>query len=348
MRKTSFGITKSGCAASTYEIGNGRGVRLIATDFGATVVSIFVKDKNGTERDVILGYDDLAGYERAECYFGATVGRNANRIANAKVTIDGVEYELEKNDNENSLHSGSNGVSVKMWDVEEYTDTKITFGYTSKDMEQGFPGNCQMHVTYEVTEQNEFKITYHIVSDKKTVINMTNHSYFNLAGQENGNVLDQTLQIAASHYTPMKDSKSIPTGEIASVEGTPFDFRKEKPIGQDIKASHEQLIFANGYDHNFAIDKTKDGVEKIASAYCSESGIRMDVYTDLPGVQLYTANFVGGQHGKKGAVYVQNSAFCLETQYYPNAVNEPNFASPVFDAGQPYDSTTVYAFSVDA
>ena len=348
MRKTSFGTTKSGYAASTYEIGNGRGVRLIATDFGATVVSIFVKDKNGTERDVILGYDDLASYERAECYFGATVGRNANRIANAKVTIDGVEYELEKNDNENSLHSGSNGVSVKMWDVEEYTDTKITFGYTSKDMEQGFPGNCQMHVTYEVTEQNEFKITYHIVSDKKTVINMTNHSYFNLAGQENGNVLDQTLQIAASHYTPMKDSKSIPTGEIASVEGTPFDFRKEKPIGQDIKASHEQLIFANGYDHNFAIDKTKDGVEKIASAYCSESGIRMDVYTDLPGVQLYTANFVGGQHGKKGAVYVQNSAFCLETQYYPNAVNEPNFASPVFDAGQPYDSTTVYAFSVDA
>lgn len=348
MRKTSFGITKSGCAASTYEIGNGRGVRLIATDFGATVVSIFVKDKNGTERDVILGYDDLASYERAECYFGATVGRNANRIANAKVTIDGVEYELEKNNNENSLHSGSNGVSVKMWDVEEYTDTKITFGYTSKDMEQGFPGNCQMHVTYEVTEQNEFKITYHIVSDKKTVINMTNHSYFNLAGQENGNVLDQTLQIAASHYTPMKDSKSIPTGEIASVEGTPFDFRKEKPIGQDIKASHEQLIFANGYDHNFAIDKTKDGVEKIASAYCSESGIRMDVYTDLPGVQLYTANFVGGQHGKKGAVYVQNSAFCLETQYYPNAVNEPNFASPVFDAGQPYDSTTVYAFSIDA
>lgn len=348
MRKTSFGTTKSGCAASTYEIGNGRGVRLIATDFGATVVSIFVKDKNGTERDVILGYDDLASYERAECYFGATVGRNANRIANAKVTIDGVEYELEKNDNENSLHSGSNGVSVKMWDVEEYTDTKITFGYTSKDMEQGFPGNCQMHVTYEVTEQNEFKITYHIVSDKKTVINMTNHSYFNLAGQENGNVLDQTLQIAASHYTPMKDSKSIPTGEIASVEGTPFDFRKEKPIGQDIKASHEQLIFANGYDHNFAIDKTKDGVEKIASAYCGESGIRMDVYTDLPGVQLYTANFVGGQHGKKGAVYVQNSAFCLETQYYPNAVNEPNFASPVFDAGQPYDSTTVYAFSVDA
>lgn len=348
MRKTSFGTTKSGCAASTYEIGNGRGVRLIATDFGATVVSIFVKDKDGTERDVILGYDDLADYECPGSYFGATVGRNANRIANAKVTIDGVEYELEKNDNENNLHSGSNGVSLKMWDVEEYTDTKITFGYTSKDMEQGFPGNCQMHVTYEVTEQNEFKISYHIVSDKKTVINMTNHSYFNLAGQENGNVLDQTLQIAASHYTPMKDSKSIPTGEIASVEGTPFDFRKEKPIGQDIKASHEQLIFANGYDHNFAIDKTKDGVEKIASAYCSKSGIRMDVYTDLPGVQLYTANFVGGQHGKNGAVYVQNSAFCLETQYYPNAANEPNFASPVFDAGQPYDSTTVYAFSVDA
>lgn len=348
MRKTSFGTTKTGCEASTYEIDNGRGVRLIATDFGATVVSIFVKDKNGTERDVILGYDDLASYERAECYFGATVGRNANRIANAKVTIDGVEYQLEQNDNENSLHSGSNGVSVKMWDVEEYTDTKITFGYTSRDMEQGFPGNCRMQVTYEVTAQNEFKITYHVVSDKKTVINMTNHSYFNLAGQENGNVLDQTLQIAASHYTPMIDSKSIPTGEIAAVEGTPFDFRKEKPIGQDIKASHEQLVFANGYDHNFAIDKTKDGVEKIASAYCRESGIRMDVYTDLPGVQLYTANFVGGQHGKKGAEYVQNSAFCLETQYYPNAVNEPNFASPVFDAGQPYDSTTVYAFSADA
>ncbi len=347
MNKTSFGTTKAGCDASVYELSNQKRLRVLVTDYGATVISIFVKDKNDKERDVILGYDDLASYERETCYFGATIGRNANRIADAKVTIDGTEYKLEANDNENSLHSGSNGVNGKMWKVVNYADDQITFSIVSKDLEQGFPGNCDIQVTYQVTDQDELKITYHAVSDKKTVINMTNHSYFNLAGQENGDVLAQTLKIHASHYTPMIDSKAIPTGEIASVEGTPFDFRIEKPIGQNIKDQNEQLIYANGYDHNFAVDKTKDGIEKIASAYCKESGIRMDVLTDLPGVQLYTANFVGGQHGKRGVVYVQNAAFCLETQYYPNAVNEPNFASPIFDAGEAYDTTTVYAFSIE-
>lgn len=347
MEKISFGITKAGCEVSKYTISNKNGMRVVATDFGATVVSIFVKDKNGVEQDVILGYDDFASYEREDCFFGATVGRNANRIADSVVILDGVEYQLEKNDHGiNNLHSGSKGISLFPWDVVEQKEDSITFEILSADLEQGFPGNCTIRVTYEVTEANEFKITYYAVSDKKTIINLTNHSYFNLAGHENGDVLDQELQMNASGYTPMIDSFAIPTGEIAAVEGTPFDFRKSKTIGQDIKADDAQLQFANGYDHNFAIDKTTEGVERIATAYCKETGIAMDVYTDLPGVQLYTANFVGGQHGKNGVEYVKHSAFCLETQYFPNAANEPNFKSPVYDAEQPYESTTVYAFSV--
>lgn len=343
MEKKSFGRTAAG-DAGLYIIANTRGMKVLVTDFGATLVSIFVKDKNGKDTDVILGYDDAADYEKHTCYFGATVGRNCNRISDAKITIDDTQYILDANDNENNLHSGGNGFSERIWDVKEHLENKITLTIEDADMQQGFPGNATVTLNYEVTENNELKITYHAQSDRKTVFNFTNHSYFNLKGS--GTATDHILQIRASHYTPVKSAKAIPTGEIASVAGTPFDFREPKAIGTDIGADNEQLRYGNGYDHNYAIDKEKAGMETVATAYSEESGIRMDVSTDCIGLQLYTANFIGGQKGKGGVVYNDRDAFCLETQYFPNAINEPNFTTPLTDAGESYDSQTVYTFSL--
>lgn len=347
MNKKAFGTITSGQEASLYTISNSRGMSVAVTDFGVTIVSIFVKDKEGKVRDVVLGYDDVSGYVKNLCYFGATVGRNCNRISDAKITIDGKVYELENNDRGNNLHSGSHSLARVIWSVAEQTDSKIVFEYKSPDLEEGYPGNATVRVTVEVTEDNDFAISYYAVADQKTVFNMTNHCYFNLNGHASGTVLDQMLCINASGYTPVHDEKSIPTGEILPVEGTPFDFRSEKPIGQDIAADHEQISYSGGYDHNFAIDRTGDGMEHAAYAYAKESGIRMDVYTDCLGVQLYSANGIAGQVGKGSASYPDQGAFCLETQYFPNSINEPNFVTPVFDAGVPYESRTLYRFSIE-
>lgn len=347
MNKKSFGKTSAGVEAFTYELTNGKGMKAVVTDFGATVVQICVPAKDGRGRDVVLGYESAEAYEKGGGYFGATVGRFANRIAGAKVVIEGVAYPLEDNDRGNTLHSASNGVSHIVWDVKDYTDNKVTFVCENKEVANSFPGNATIEVTYEVTEDNGLSISYHGVADKTTTFNMTNHSYFNLNGHESGVIFDQTVQINASHFTPT-DDKAIPTGELAPVAGTPFDFLEAKPIGRDIKADHVQLKYANGYDHNYAIDKTTEGVELIATAYCKESGIRMDVLTDAVGVQLYSANFIGHQKGKEGAVYTDNSAFCLETQYFPNSINEPNFQSPITKVGETYETRTIYQFSVEA
>lgn len=346
MEKKCFGITRNNEEASLYTLSNSKGMTITATDFGATVVSIFVKDREGKLRDVICGYDEVRSYEDNGCYFGATIGRNGNRIANSKFTLDGVEYQLDVNDNENNLHSGKNGTSERMWQVKEVSDSKITFVIEDKEEDQGFPGDAVMEVTYEVTEENAFKVSYHAVANKKTVFNMTNHAYFNLNGHESGDVYTQELQLKASHYTPVIDGKAIPTGEIAPVEGTPFDFLSPKAIGKEINADFEQLKFVNGYDHNFALDKTNGGVERIGMAYAPESGIEMAIDTDCIGVQLYSGNFIAGQIGKGGAAYVKNGAFCLETQFFPNAVNDDNFTSPITEANVPYETTTSYTFSV--
>ena len=273
MSKKAFGTTSKGVEASLYEISNGSGVRVLLTDYGASVVSIFVKDRDGNERDVILGYDNVKSYEKEYCYFGATVGRYANRISDAKVNIDGVEYKLEANDNENSLHSGSNGFSKRFWTVKEQKADEITFEIEDADLEQGFPGNAVVDVTFKVTEENALAIIYNARADKTTTFNMTNHSYFNLNGHASGSVYTHTLQINAEHYTPVKDSKAIPTGEIAPVEGTPFDFTKGKNIGKDIHCQDEQLAFGSGYDHNFVIDKEGNELVKAATAYGDKSGI---------------------------------------------------------------------------
>lgn len=347
MKKESFGTSKNGEAVTVYTLENAGGASVRVTDYGAALVSIIVPDKNGAMQDVLLGYDNVTGYENNTCYFGAVIGRNGNRIANAKVTIDGVTYSLDQNDNENNLHSGKKGVDTVVWDVKEQTENTITLTYTSVDAEQGFPGNMDMEVTYVLTDDNTVEINYKAVSDKDTVANFTNHAYFNLAGHASGDILAQELMVKASNFTPVIDAKAIPTGEIVPVAGTPMDFTTAKPIGKDIESDYIQLIHGGGYDHNYVLDKSSKGAfELMAEAYAPSTGIFMEAYTDCPGVQLYTGNFITTQNGKQGAVYHKRQGFCLESQYYPNSVNEPNFEAPILKAGETYTSKTSYKFLV--
>ena len=253
MEQKSFGKLADGEGATLYTISNTKGMCAQITDFGAAIVSLVVKDKNGKDTDVVLGYEDAQTYQQQTASFGAIVGRNCNRIADAQIVINDVTYQLERNDNENNLHSGSQATSRRLWDVEEHTANKVTFVIEDADGQQGYPGNAVMKVTYEVTEADELSITYHATADKTTVFNMTNPAYFNLNGAGSGTAMDQILQIRASHYTPVIDAKSIPTGEIASVEGTPFDFREAKPMGRDIAQENDQLSYGHGYDHNFVL-----------------------------------------------------------------------------------------------
>lgn len=343
--KKLFGENSKGEEVFIYTLKNENGMQVSFLNLGATVHEIWVQGKEELVQVSII-YDNPLRYEREASYFGATVAPYANRISDARFEIDGEIYVTDANNYENSLHSGANGLAKKIWNVKEQTDTKIVFSYDAKDLEQGFPGNIHYEVTYEVTKNNELSISYYALSDKKTVLNMTNHTYFNLEGALSGTVEEHELWIKASHYTPVKDAKAIPTGEIAPVDETPFDFRVAKTIGRDIRDSFEQLVYGQGYDHNFVIDKEAAGLEKIATAYAPVSGVQMDVWTDCIGVQLYTANFMGGQMGPNGHRYVQYGAFCLETQYFPNAINETNFVSPITDANVAYESKTVYAFSI--
>lgn len=346
MNKKSFGRTADGRETALYTIKNRSGVSAQVTDFGATLVSLAVPDQKGNPVDVVLGYEDAAAYQRMGGYFGATVGRCCNRIANAKFEIDGTGYSLAANDNENNLHSGPKGLETRIWSVESCEDNRIVFAISDAHLEQGYPGNASITVTYEVTDDNGLAISYHATADQKTVFNFTNHAYFNLNGHDSGDILGCTLQVNASHYTPVKDAKAIPTGEIAPVEGTPFDFREAKPVGKDIGADDIQLAYGNGYDHNFALDRSGAGMETAAKVYGPKTGIQMEVITDCIGMQLYTGNGVRAQQGKGGFVYQKHAGLCLETQFFPNSVNEPNFVSPLTEAGKAYDSRTVYRFEI--
>ena len=332
-----FGNNTKGEEVRLYTLENANGMKVSFIDLGAAVHEIWVPDANGNRVQVSATYDNPVSYEEQTTYFGAIVAPYANRISDAKFEIDGVVYETDANNNENSLHSGRNGIAKKIWNVKEQTKQKIVFTYDAKDLEQGFPGNIHYEVTYELTDANALSIAYYALSDKKTTINMTNHTYFNLSGALSGSVEDHELWIKASHYTPVVDGKAIPTGEIAPVEGTPFDFRVAKTIGRDINETFDQLIYGLGYDHNFAIDKDAPGFEKIATAYAPKTGIQMDVWTDCIGVQLYTGNFMEGEIGPNGHRYVKRGGFCLETQYFPNAINETNFVCPITEADVPYE-----------
>lgn len=315
------------------------------TDFGAILVSLFVPDRNGKLTDVVLGYDDVEHYYVNTPHLGSTIGRNGNRIDQAAFVLNGKKYQLPQNENENNLHSGPDGYEFLLWEAKE-TENGVAFRHFSPDGEQGFPGNFDVTVTYTLTEDNCLEIHYEGTCDQDTVANMTNHSYFNLGGHDSGSVADQILQLNSSHYNPVIDSKSIPTGEIASVAGTPMDFTQPKPIGQDIDADFEQLQLTGGYDHNFVLDKEDEGMVWAAKAYSEKTGIHMETITDCPAVQLYAGNFLEAEEGKNGTIYKKRNAFCLETQYNPNAVNEPNFEAPFLKAGEKYDTTTIYKFTV--
>ena len=348
--KEPFGKSPDSREVFLYEITNGAGMTIAVSDFGATLVKILVPDRNGKTRDVALGYDNAEGYHDNPCHFGAVIGRNGNRIGGARFTLNGKEYQLAVNDNKNNLHRGPDWYRTRVWEVKKVDQEKnaVAFGLYSPDMDQGFPGNFTVQVTYTLTEDNEIQIHYEGTADQDTIVNMTNHSYFNLAGHEAGKeaLLDHKVQILAPEYTPVSDSEAIPTGEIAPVAGTPMDFQEPKKIGQDLEADFEQLKFGGGYDHNYALTRKKGAMRKAAAAEYEESGIVMEVYTDLPGMQFYIGNFIDNEKGKGGCIYEKRSGFCMETQYYPDACNQDSFESSVLKAGDKYDTTTVYKFSV--
>lgn len=343
MLRENWGTDGRGNDVELVTLSNGSGTQVKISTLGATVVSFLFRDKNGVMRDIVLGYDNSEAYlKNKSLYFGASVGRNANRIAEAKVTIGGTEYELEADSEGNNLHSGSHGVSHKIWAVESVDESKneVVLTVSSADLEQGFPGNMTIRAVYALTEDNSLHITYKAVSDKDTIANFTNHSYFNLAGHDGGPIGGQKLKLHAAAYTPASKI-SIPTGEIRPVKGTPFDFMEFKEIGKEIDSDYEQLDNAKGYDHNFVLDNGGQ-LALAAEAVCEETGICLRAYTDRPGVHLYTGNFIYEHEGKGGVTYGRRHGFCLETQHFPNAVKTPGFQSPLLAAGDAYAAATVY------
>jgi aldose 1-epimerase len=345
MQKQSFGKTEDGQQVDLYILTNKHGMQAAITNYGGTVVSLKVPDRSGKLDDVVLGYDTLDGYATGKAYIGATVGRYANRIAHASFTLDGNTYTLSKNDGDNHLHGGFNKRVWTAKDVSGSAGQALELTYLSKDGEEGFPGNLPVKVVYTLTDKNELKIDYSATTDKDTVLNLTNHAYFNLAGQGNGDVLQQQIMIRADRFTPI-DQFSIPTGELRSVKGTPFDFTTATAIGARIDQDDQQLKMGNGYDHNWVLSNGTPGSLFLgAQAYDPHSGRVLEVLTTEPGIQLYTGNFLDGIHGKDGKVYNRRNAFCLETQHFPDSPNHPNFPTTELKPGQHYESTTVYKFS---
>ena len=340
--KREFDKNSKGEQAYFYEITNAAGMKAVVTDFGATLHSLYVPDKDGNFRDVVWGYDTVQEYEIDNGpFFGATVGRIANRVGGSVVTINGVDYQMETNERTNCLHSGPNCYHVRMWNA-EILENAVKFYILSPDGDQGLPGNFRVSVTYTVTNENGLKITYEGISDKDTFVSMTNHSYFNLNGENSDSILDHELWVNADTYTPANE-EMITTGEILDVTGTAMDFRTAKKIGRDIEADELPLKIGSGYDHNWAINAhgEEDAIVRLTS---EESGICLEVFTDCPGIQIYTGNFLCDKHGKRGRIYPNRSAVALETQHYPNAVNRPNFPSPLVKAGEKFRTETEYKF----
>lgn len=344
-----FGQTPSGETAYLYTLTNSKGMEAAISTYGGVVVSLKVPDRTGTPGDVVLGFDNLEGYLKPNPYFGAIVGRYGNRIAHGKFTLDGVEYTLARNNGENSLHGGIRGFDKRIWTVAHANGQSVELKYLSKDGEEGFPGNLSTTVTYTLTDNNELRIDYSATTDKNTILNLTNHSYFNLAGQGNGDVLGHQVTIFADRFTPVNKTM-IPTGELLNVQGTPFDFRQPHAIGERINSNDDQLVLGRGYDHNFVLNRAADsGLELAARVSEPITGRVLEVLTTEPGVQFYTANFLDGTlTGKGGKVYGPRSAFCLETQHFPDSPNKPDFPSVVLKPGEHYQTTTVYRFSTDS
>jgi len=347
--RATFGQLPDGTQVESFTLTNQNGVEVRAITYGGIITSLRVPDRNGRFADVVLGYDDLAGYLTETPYFGAIVGRYGNRIAYGRFTLDGNSYSLATNNGPNHLHGGIKGFDKVVWAAEPFEradDVGVVFSYTSPDGEEGYPGNLAVQVTYALTNRNELSFEYYAVTDKPTPVNLTQHSYFNLAGDGSGDILDHRLTIYAGYFTPV-DSTLIPSGAIAPVTGTPFDFRSATEIGARIEQDEEQLRYGQGYDHNFVLDRADSALAHAAQVYEPETGRLMAVYTTEPGVQFYTGNFLDGSiTGKAGHVYQRRYGFCLETQHFPDSPNQPEFPATILRPGAEYRSRTEYVFGV--
>jgi aldose 1-epimerase len=345
--KELFGRLADGTRIYRWSLANG-GTRLKVISYGGIVQSLEIPDRHGHYANVSLGYDNLASYVAGTTFFGATIGRYGNRIAKGQFTLDGKSYQLSVNDGVNSLHGGAKGFNTKVWDIEGFTsgsDVGLHLYYTSVDGEMGYPGTLKVRVTYTLTAHGDWRIDYRATTDKATVVNLTNHTYYNLAGEGSGGIYDHELHLAAGRFTPT-DSGLIPTGELAKVAGTPFDFRTAKPIGRDIRVGHPQLVTAKGFDHNWVLDKgVTTRPEHIATLRDPKSGRTLKIATDQPGVQFYSGNFLDGTLvGPSGRTYRQGDGMCLETQHFPDSPNHPSFPSTVLRPGQTYRTSTVHSF----
>ena len=347
--RENFQATHEGKTIDLFTLRNADGMVVQITNYGGKIVSILVPDKNGNMGDVNLGFETADEYIKKSGSMGATIGRYANRIAGAQFTLDGTTYQLPKNNGENTIHGGSKNFSTRVWDARQIDDHTLRLTYHSADGEEGFPGNLEVKVVFTVIKDNALKIDYSATTDKPTIINLTNHAYFNLAGEGDGDILDHILYVNANHFTPVNE-QAIPTGEIREVMGTPLDFTTPTPIGERIDADNQQLKNVKGYDHNYVINKAPGELGLAAHLTDPESGRIMEVFTTEPGVQIYTGNSLtgtGNHVGKGGHAYGPQSAVCLETQHFPDSPHHPDFPSTVLSPGEEYLSTTIYKFSVE-
>lgn len=344
-RAQGFQQSLEGKEVSLYVLKNKKNATAQVTNYGARLVSLLVPDKDGKMVDVVLGHDNLSGYAKpGESFFGCTIGRYGNRLAKGKFKLDGKEYTLDINNRPNSLHGGSKGFHTKVWDASQKDSQSISFTYISPDGDAGYPGTLTVKVTYTLTDENALQLDYEATTDAKTVVNLTNHTYFNLNGAGSGTINDHELMINADNITPV-DATLIPTGKPEKVDGTPFDFRKPTAIGSRIDTSNIQIKNGQGYDHNFELNGVDGKVNKAATVKGNLTGIMMEVLTDQPGIQFYGGNFLNGKEiGKGGKAYEHRTAFCLEAQHFPDSPNQPSFPSTVLNPGETYKQTTIYKF----
>jgi len=347
--KTAFQKNIDGKNTDLFILRNKNHVEATFTNYGARILSFQIPDKSGNLTDVVVGFGSIEAYQQStERYFGATIGRYGNRIANGKFKLDSREYSISINNSPNALHGGKKGFQDVVWDAKQLNEQTLEFTYLSKDMEEGFPGNLQVKVIYSLSDDNELIINYEASTDKKTILNLTNHAFFNLNGEGSGTILNHTLKINAEQYTPV-DSTLIPLGEIVALAGSPFDFRKAVRIGERINDDNIQLKYGKGYDHNYVLNPGKNGEMKAAATVRGDkSGIVMEVYTQEPGLQFYSGNFMKSKNTFKGGTNDDfRTAFCLETQHFPDSPNQPNFPSTILKPGELYKTKTIYKFSSD-
>ncbi|MFL0268676.1 aldose epimerase family protein [Candidatus Clostridium radicumherbarum] len=346
IEKKYFGSMADGIEVYSFILTNSKGTAVEIINFGGIVRSLKLPNDKGSFDDVVLGFDKLEDYMKEGPYFGAIIGRYANRIAKGSFNLNGTEYKLKVNNGSNHLHGGLKGFDKVIWEPRVLESESLELSYISKDMEEGYPGNLEVKVTYTLTDDNSLKIDYFALTDKDTIVNLTNHSYFNLSGHASGNILNHKVYINADKFTAAyKDS--IPTGELRGVVGTPMDFTKLKKVGDEINSSYEQIVFAKGYDHNFIINREDESLIKTSEVVDENSGRTMEVYTTMPGVQFYTGNFIEEAvegPGKEGAKYSNYSGLCLETQFFTNSINIKHFPSPILRAKEEYKHTTIYKF----